>query len=128
MVIKKATPLKVYERDIQILNHLKASLENVLTQILKSQISYNPVDTGRKLNLHKTFRRRPELTQDVRKTSWTSFESLMYVQFTSCICGKWPFLSELDSKCVEDELWISNLAIKWKVTEWVRIKTENELP
>ena len=71
MVIKKATPLKVYERDIQILNHLKASLENVLTQILKSQISYNPVDTGRKLNLHKTFRRRPELTQDVRKTSWT---------------------------------------------------------
>ena len=37
-----------------------------------------PVDTGRKLNLHKT--------------SWTSSERLMYVQFTSCVCGsrmKW---------------------------------------
>ena len=31
------------------------------------------VDTGRKLNVHKT--------------SWTSSERLMYVQFTSCIYG-----------------------------------------
>ena len=31
----------------------------------------NPVDTGRKLNVHKTFRRRPG-------------QRLMYVQFTSC--------------------------------------------
>ena len=30
-----------------------------------------PVDTGRKLNVHKT--------------SWTSSERLMYVQFTSCV-------------------------------------------
>ena len=30
-----------------------------------------PVDTGRKLNVHKTFRRRPECS--------------MYVQFTSCV-------------------------------------------
>ena len=32
-----------------------------------------PVDTGRKLNVHKTFRRRPG--------------RLMYVQFTSCVYG-----------------------------------------
>ena len=32
-----------------------------------------PVDTRRKLNLHKTF--------------WTSSERLMYVQFTSCVYG-----------------------------------------
>ena len=39
-----------------------------------------PVDTERKLNVHKTFRRHP-------KTSWTSSERLMYVQFTSCVYG-----------------------------------------
>ena len=38
-------------------------------------ISY-PVDTGRKL-----------IEQDVQKTSWTSFELLMYVQFTFCVYG-----------------------------------------
>ena len=32
-----------------------------------------PVDTGRKLNVHKTFRRSP------------SSERLMYVQFMSCV-------------------------------------------
>ena len=32
-----------------------------------------PVDTGRKLNVHKTFRRRPG--------------RLMYVQFTPCLLG-----------------------------------------
>ena len=32
-----------------------------------------PVDTGCKLNVHKTFRRRPE--------------RLLYVQFTSCVYG-----------------------------------------
>ena len=32
-----------------------------------------PVDTGRKLDVHNTFRRRPE--------------RLMYVQFTSCVYG-----------------------------------------
>ena len=31
----------------------------------------NTVDTGRKLNVHKT--------------SWTSSERIMYVQFTSCV-------------------------------------------
>ena len=34
----------------------------------------SPVDRGRKLNVHKTFRRRPG--------------RLMYVQFTSCVCGE----------------------------------------
>ena len=30
----------------------------------------NPVDTGRKLNVHKTFRRRPGRSEDVQKTSY----------------------------------------------------------
>ena len=60
--------------------------KNVLSQsnwrIPKSAISqekidestwFIPVDTGRKLNVHKT--------------SWTSSERLMYVQFTSCVDG-----------------------------------------
>ena len=34
-------------------------------------VSPYPLDTGRKLNVHKTFRRRPG--------------RLMYVQFTSCV-------------------------------------------
>ena len=40
------------------------------------QLKLCPLDTGRKLNVHKTFRRRP-----------ASSERLMYVQFTSCIQG-----------------------------------------
>ena len=36
-----------------------------------------PVDTGRKLNVHKTFRRRPERLLNI----------LMCVQFTSCVYG-----------------------------------------
>ena len=40
-------------------------------QLLASLLMPYPVDTGRKLNLHKTFRRRPG--------------RLMYVQFTSCV-------------------------------------------
>ena len=39
----------------------------------KFQLGY-PVNTGRKLNVHKTFS--------------TSSERLMYVQFTSCVYGK----------------------------------------
>ena len=41
---------------------------------LKVANKNNPVDTERKLNVHKTFRRRPE--------------RLMYVQFTSCVYGE----------------------------------------
>ena len=37
----------------------------------------NPVDTGRKLNVHKMFRRRPGRP-----------EPLVYVQFTSCFYRK----------------------------------------
>ena len=37
----------------------------------------SPVDTGRKLNVHKTFRRRPERLLNI----------LMCVQFTSCVYG-----------------------------------------
>ena len=40
-----------------------------------------PVDTGRKLNVHKTFRRRPG--------------RLMYVQFTSCVYWDIDKLQEL---------------------------------
>ena len=37
----------------------------------------SPVDTGHKLNVHKTFRRRPRRLLNI----------LMYVQFTSCVYG-----------------------------------------
>ena len=40
---------------------------------------YFPLDTGRKLNVHKMFR--------------TSSERLMYVQFTSCVYGADPHVS-----------------------------------
>ena len=45
-----------------------------------------PVDTGRTLNVHKTFRRRPG--------------RLMYVQFTSCVYGAWycVFLMKLKAE------------------------------
>ena len=44
--------------------------------------SYYPVYIGSKLNVQKT-----ERTEDVKKTSWTSCKSLMYVQFTSYVYG-----------------------------------------
>ena len=46
----------------------------------------SPVDTGRKLNVHKTFRRRPERLLNI----------LMCVQFTSCVFGVqcWAFFKE----------------------------------
>ena len=45
-----------------------------------------PVDTGRKLKVHKTFRRRPGRLLNI----------LMCVQFTSCVYGvqRWAFLKE----------------------------------
>ena len=43
------------------------------------RISLIPVDTGRKLNVHKT--------------SWTSSERLMCVQFTSCVYWDWCVLT-----------------------------------
>ena len=43
-------------------------------------MQYIRVDPGRKLNVHETF-----------KTSWTSSEHLMYVQFTSCVYGDTVF-------------------------------------
>ena len=42
-----------------------------------------PLDTVRKLNVHKTFRRRPGRLRNVLCT----FKRLMYVQFTSCAQG-----------------------------------------
>ena len=39
--------------------------------------NHNPIDTECKLN-----------TQDVQKTSRTSSEHVMYVQFTSCVYGE----------------------------------------
>ena len=57
------------------------TLHKLLKYYLSCQLRYVslfltvhfPVDTGRKLNVHKTFRRRPE--------------RLMYLQITSCVQG-----------------------------------------
>ena len=43
------------------------------------------VDTGRKLNVHKTFRRR-----------WASSEPPMNVQFTSCLYGVYIYVGNLN--------------------------------
>ena len=53
-----------------------------------------PVDTGRKLNVHKTFRRLPE--------------RLMYVQFTSCVC--WDGIS------VNEQILLAHLLLREKVS------------
>ena len=50
----------------------------------------NPVDTWRKLNVHKT--------------SWTSSERLMYVQFTSCVYGEVSFVLYLVA--IFSDVWI----------------------
>ena len=49
-----------------------------------------PVDKGRKLNVHKTFKRR----------HWTLSECLMYGQVTSCVQD----LSEKKKFCRKDNL------------------------
>ena len=58
---------------------LKKLLKKLLSKVLRKEIRQTfryPVDTGRKLNVHKTSRRRR-----------TSSERLMYVQLTSCVYG-----------------------------------------
>ena len=47
-------------------------------------IGRDPVDTERKLNVHKT--------------PWTSSERLIYVQFTSCVYGGSLIVSDLCSE------------------------------
>ena len=56
-------------------NELVSWLPWILKNNIQLEADYDidPVDTGRKLNVHKT--------------SWTSSERLMYVQFTSCVYG-----------------------------------------
>ena len=56
-----------------------------------------PLDTGRKLNAHKTFRRRPRRLLNV----------LMYVQFNLC-----P---------VSIRLWVLNTPQNWYINFWARI-------
>ena len=60
---------------IRTRNELKKILTKSLTNLTIFWQHTHPVDTGRKLNVHKTFR------------SWTSSERLMYVKFTSCVYG-----------------------------------------
>ena len=51
---------------------------------------------------HRTYIER---TQDVQKTSWTSSEGLVYVQFTSCVYGA--------------IVWMRlNILIFWKFSLW----------
>ena len=56
------------------------------TEKIRWLSDYYPVDTGRKLNVHKT--------------SWTSSERLMYVQFTSCVYGVVVIVRESKGKYI----------------------------
>ena len=55
-----------------------------------------PADTGRKLKVH-----------DIQKTSWTSSERLMYVQFMSCVYG-------VGINIFSTHLWMTAFKIKIK--------------
>ena len=57
-----------------------------------------PADTGQKLKVH-----------DIQKTSWTSSERLMYVQFMSCVYG-------VGINIFSTHLWMTAFKIKIK---WV---------
>ena len=67
------------------------------------KLPYVPVDTGRKLNVHKTFRRRPGRR--------TSSERLMYVQFTSCVywvLKMWRKKSKLNAILIKKFIELNN--------------------
>ena len=66
--------------------------------VLKSTIQSKPVDPGRKLNVHKTFRRRPG--------------RLMCVQFTSCVYGVLMF-----SWFIERDWW-HEMSWEWSLRQW----------
>ena len=78
----------------------------------KLDISSDPVDTGRKLNVHKTFTRRP------------SSASLMHVQFTYCVyrgtilheIDNFYFLSSTLYHLLND--WILNWVHKYRCSHW----------
>ena len=67
-----------------------------------------PLDTGRKLNVHKTFKRRPG-------------RSFIYVQFTSRVCGFnnifshriWISTFECKSKCFSSSIGNIKHCLNW---------------
>ena len=71
-----------------------------------------PVDTGRKLNVHKTFS--------------TSSERLMYVQFTLCVYGKLleqckKFAQSLQWRQQTDRISLVNMSKFWDNRGWQNI-------
>ena len=78
--------LTILEMDLQPQGHGCLSCVNcvlvcqmVIVCEMSALITINPVDTGRKLNVHKTLRRRP---------GQTSSERLMYVKYyVLCLWG-----------------------------------------
>ena len=70
-----------------------------------------PVDTGRKLNVHKTFRRRPE---DVLDVFWTSYVRSIYVL---CLLGLVNLAPSSRLITNKQEPWFMN---KW-IIKWVNL-------
>ena len=81
---------------------------------------YDLVDTGRKLNVYKTFRRRP--WEDVLDVFWTSYVRSIYVL---CLCGSttklfqtsarhlnWPHYYNPDLNTFRIQ-W-RNISFKWR--------------
>ena len=62
------------DNNIQCTSQPAGTYGTLNTHKLRSPTYIYPVDTGRKFNVHKGFRRRP-----------TSYVRLLYVQFTSCV-------------------------------------------
>ena len=68
--------------------------------------SKDPVNTGRKLNVHKTFRRRPG--------------RLMYVQFTSCVYGRHIFSTySLNNNNQDISIGLRILYIQSVLIHWI---------
>ena len=71
----------LYNRDL-CHERVKCKVQSSVIVGLGCNTNRNPVDTGRKLNVHKTLRRPPE--------------RLMYVQFTSCVYGEQKGVAEVE--------------------------------
>ena len=106
-------------------NHRDSFLMNVnvimnshIVEMFKTFFFYtSPVDTGRKLNVHKTFR-------DVLSVFWTSFVHSIYVLCLRGLeCSKTQTLLEKHrSICSKTIFWFKGRTLEWKVL-WLFLKS-----
>ena len=69
----------------------------------------HPIDTGRKLNLHKTFRRRPGRLLNL----------YMYIQFTSCVYGEHILIDQWHTQLSLPETFnLSFLKLRSEKQKW----------